>query len=208
MSYSLDFRRHVLKIKAEKKLTAKATGAQFGVSSRTIQRWEVRIEEKVKRETGARKLDMEALKEEYSFENFMRQYGSEEDKAELGLLGGEELMQQIEAKEEDKIPEFYLTSEDVEFAENYWKEKGLNNYKIICFQPSCGTGSFAREWKEENYASLGRKILDFNPIFASLYFKLTASTPRPYLHERIKLIDEASLKYFVGQETSPILKLL
>ena len=39
----------------------------------------------------------------------------------------------------------------------------MNNYKIICFQPSCGTGSFAREWKEENYASLGRKILDFNP---------------------------------------------
>lgn len=46
---------------------------------------------------------MEALKEEYSFENFMRQYGSEEDKAELGLLGGEELMQQIEAKEEEPM---------------------------------------------------------------------------------------------------------
>ena len=46
---------------------------------------------------------MEALKEEYSFENFMRQYGSEEDKAELGLFGVEELMQQIEAKEEEPM---------------------------------------------------------------------------------------------------------
>lgn len=69
----------------------------------------------------------------------------------------------ISADSIDKIPEFYLTSEDIEFAEKYWDENGLNNHKIISFQPSCGTGSFAREWKEENYAELGRKILDYNP---------------------------------------------
>lgn len=69
----------------------------------------------------------------------------------------------IEAQEEDKIPEFYLPDEDIEFAEKYWEENGLKNLKIICFQPGCGTGSFAREWKEENYAALGRKILEHNP---------------------------------------------
>jgi len=69
----------------------------------------------------------------------------------------------LKAKEEDKVPEFYLTAEDVEFAENYWEENDLSKYEIICFQPSCGTGSFAREWKEENYSSLGRKILEYDP---------------------------------------------
>ena len=69
----------------------------------------------------------------------------------------------IVAQESDKIPEFYLTDDDIEFAEKYWEEKGLKNQKIICFQPGCGTGSFAREWKEENYAALGRKILEYDP---------------------------------------------
>ena len=44
-----------------------------------------------------------------------------------------------------------------------------------------------------------------NPIFAKRYAILVVNTSSPYLHERIKFIDEASGKYFVGQEISPIL---
>ena len=49
---------------------------------------------------------------------------------------------------------------------------------------------------------------NFNPNFAILYNKLTPNTPKPYLQERIKFIEDASLKYFVGHEISPILKFL
>ena len=35
---------------------------------------------------------------------------------------------------------------------------------------------------------------------------VVASTPSPYCTLRLKLIDEASSKYFVGQEISPMLK--
>ena len=44
-----------------------------------------------------------------------------------------------------------------------------------------------------------------NPILANLYCKLTSNTSSPYLQERIKFIEEASAKYLVGQEISPIL---
>jgi len=45
-----------------------------------------------------------------------------------------------------------------------------------------------------------------NPIFASRNFNPTARQPKPYFKLRLKLIDDASAKYFVGQLTSPIVK--
>jgi hypothetical protein len=43
-----------------------------------------------------------------------------------------------------------------------------------------------------------------NPIFASRNFSPTFRQPKPYFTLRRKLMLEASLKYFVGQLTSPI----
>src|SRR5260370_42513896 len=43
-----------------------------------------------------------------------------------------------------------------------------------------------------------------SPLFCSKYCSVTPTPPNPYFTERRKLIDDASGKYFVGQETSPI----
>ncbi len=45
------------------------------------------------------------------------------------------------------------------------------------------------------------------PIRLATKLKVVASTPNPYCTLRLKLIEEASSKYFVGQEISPMLKL-
>jgi hypothetical protein len=42
------------------------------------------------------------------------------------------------------------------------------------------------------------------PVFRRANCKVVATTPNPYFTLRRKLIDEASSKYFVGQETSPM----
>ena len=44
------------------------------------------------------------------------------------------------------------------------------------------------------------------PNFCSANCKVVPSTPKPYFTLRRKLIDDASSKYFVGQETSPMRK--
>src|ERR1700678_1452907 len=46
----------------------------------------------------------------------------------------------------------------------------------------------------------------FNPHLFSLKSIDVPSTPKPYLTLRRKLIEEASAKYFVGHDTSPIRK--
>ncbi len=43
------------------------------------------------------------------------------------------------------------------------------------------------------------------PHFAKRYRMLVPMTPKPYLHDRVKLIELASGKYLVGQEISPML---
>src|SRR2546430_17740853 len=42
------------------------------------------------------------------------------------------------------------------------------------------------------------------PILCSANSNVVASTPRPYLTLRRKLMDEASSKYLVGHDTSPM----
>src|SRR6185369_7248280 len=44
------------------------------------------------------------------------------------------------------------------------------------------------------------------PIFAILNWSAVPSTPKPYFTLLLKLIEDASGKYLVGQLTSPILK--
>ena len=49
--------------------------------------------------------------------------------------------------------------------------------------------------------------LDFiNPHLQNRYTNETFNTPNPYIALRLKLIDEASSKYLVGQVTSAISK--
>src|SRR5258706_12042252 len=50
-------------------------------------------------------------------------------------------------------------------------------------------------WRYRNCAS---------PLVCSMYCSVTPITPNPYCTDRRKLIDDASGKYFVGQDTSPI----
>ena len=62
MSYSLDFRKHVFKIKAKENLSFEAVSARFGISTRTLFRWKNRLEPHTTRNKPATKIDMEALK--------------------------------------------------------------------------------------------------------------------------------------------------
>jgi transposase len=61
MSYSIDFRKRVFKIKSEKDLTFQETSDLFGVPLRTLFRWQQCIEPKTKRNKPSTKIDMAAL---------------------------------------------------------------------------------------------------------------------------------------------------
>ena len=62
MAYSLDFRRHIFRIKEKEGLTYQETSARFGITIRTLFRWANRIEPKTHRDKPSTKIDMEALK--------------------------------------------------------------------------------------------------------------------------------------------------
>ena len=64
MSYSLDFRKQVFKLKEQEKLTFEEAGERFGVPIRTLFRWQQRIEPKTKRNKPSTKIDMEALRKD------------------------------------------------------------------------------------------------------------------------------------------------
>ena len=61
MSYSLDFRKHVFKIKEREALNFEAVSVRFGISVRTLFRWQIRLEPKTTRNKPATKIDMAAL---------------------------------------------------------------------------------------------------------------------------------------------------
>ncbi|MBB4034849.1 transposase [Dysgonomonas hofstadii] len=61
MSYSLDFRQQVFKIKNQENLIFEETGERFGVPIRTLFRWQQRIEPKSKRNKPSTKINMDAL---------------------------------------------------------------------------------------------------------------------------------------------------
>ena len=64
MSYSLDFRKRVMKIKKEKNLTFEKTSKRFGIGMRTLFRWHNRLEPMETRNKPATKVDMERLKQD------------------------------------------------------------------------------------------------------------------------------------------------
>lgn len=67
MTYSLDFRRRVIKIKKEKKLSFAKISEMFGMSTSTLQRWARDIEPKRTRNKPPTKIDMDALKRDVEF---------------------------------------------------------------------------------------------------------------------------------------------
>jgi transposase len=79
MSYSLDFRKQIFKIKERDQLTFQQSSERFGIPIRTLFRWQKRIEAKTKRNRPSIKIDMEALRkdveqhpEHYQYERAVR----------------------------------------------------------------------------------------------------------------------------------------
>ena len=64
MTYSIDFRTKVLKIKVEEGLSYIATSKRFGISVNSILLWTKRIEAKRNRHKPATKINSEVLKED------------------------------------------------------------------------------------------------------------------------------------------------
>ena len=62
MGYSLDFRRHVFKVKSKEHLTFQATSDRFDIPIRTLFRWQNRLEPLIKRNKASTKIDMAELK--------------------------------------------------------------------------------------------------------------------------------------------------
>ncbi len=64
MAYSLDFRRHVFKIKEKETLTFQELSDKFEIPIRTLFRWQNRLEPKTKRNKPSTKVNMEALRKD------------------------------------------------------------------------------------------------------------------------------------------------
>ena len=64
MTYSLDFRQKVLKIKKQERLTQAEAAARFGVGVASIMRWGKCLEPKCTRSKPATKIDMKVLEED------------------------------------------------------------------------------------------------------------------------------------------------
>ncbi len=58
--------------------------------------------------------------------------------------------------------EYYLSIEDREFRDNFWKENNLEDKMVMCFHPGCGDNGKPREWKIENYIELAKRLHDFD----------------------------------------------
>lgn len=61
MTYSVDFRRHILSYKRKYKLSYAATAKHFEVGKASLVRWSKRLMPKLKRNKPATKIDMKRL---------------------------------------------------------------------------------------------------------------------------------------------------
>ncbi len=66
--------------------------------------------------------------------------------------------------EEDKQLEFTLSPEEVKFAEEFWKNEKLKDKYVIIFHPGFGTNGYARDWSNDNFIDLGKKITSDFPF--------------------------------------------
>jgi transposase len=64
MTYSVDFRKKVLKIREKEGLSVEGVAIRFGVGKASVMRWLIELEPKKTRNKSATKIDMEALKKD------------------------------------------------------------------------------------------------------------------------------------------------
>jgi transposase len=64
MTYSLDFRRHVLKVKEDEKLTYEETAIRFKIGKASLVRWHKKLEPCRTRNKQPTKINMDALRED------------------------------------------------------------------------------------------------------------------------------------------------
>lgn len=64
MTYSVDFRKKVLKIKEKENLSYEEAAKRFAISKAALFRWSKKIEPQKTRDKPATKIDMEALKKD------------------------------------------------------------------------------------------------------------------------------------------------
>lgn len=62
MTYSVDFRKQVIKIKVSEHLSFAKVAKRFGIGINSVVRWANKIDSKRTRNKGATKIDMEVLK--------------------------------------------------------------------------------------------------------------------------------------------------
>jgi transposase len=64
MTYSIDFRKKVLKIREQEGLSIEGVAIRFGVGKASVMRWVIELEPKKTRNKPATKIDMEGLKKD------------------------------------------------------------------------------------------------------------------------------------------------
>lgn len=64
MTYSLDFRKKLLKIREDEGLSIEAAAIRFGVGKASVMRWLIALEPQKNRNKPATKIDMDALKKD------------------------------------------------------------------------------------------------------------------------------------------------
>ena len=85
MTYSIDFRKKVLGVKAEGKTSIAETAKRFAIGKATIVRWMHRVDAKLRREKSTSTVNMDALKKDIELYPDAYQY----EKAErLGCTRG------------------------------------------------------------------------------------------------------------------------
>ena len=98
----------------------------------------------------------------------------------------------IEITEEDKKLEYFLTEKNKQFADKFWNEHNLNDKTVLCMHPGCGQNGQPREWANENYIKLGRRLVEYNSDFRILL------TGAEIDIERCKIIEEGIGKNIVN----------
>jgi ADP-heptose:LPS heptosyltransferase len=87
--------------------------------------------------------------------------------------------------DEDKKLKYFLSKDNLIFAEKFWKENNFKDKSVICLHPGCGENGKPREWSNENYIELGKRLIAYDKSI-----KLLLSGP--YMDvERCSIIERA-----------------
>lgn len=68
----------------------------------------------------------------------------------------------INISNEDKKLEYFLNTEDYNFADKFWLKSGFVDKTVICLHPGCGQNGQPREWDVQNYIELGKRLVNYD----------------------------------------------